>query len=425
MARHDGDDPGLLGLKILNDERDLDLGSDVIDCVQVDAARDLEDRKARLGIGDRSASGVRSFDLRVVKDPSGDLPSVVQLVLGSTRLILTEREEHAILTEWAYETIKSWGEMGRQRLYVHVSALSSAKGTVTVDGESVWRFEFDSLENTVLPKTVLNALYDRCRTIMTLRRRHKCAQKHLNSLLPKNHRENRLHTFSIERLYDPSQMLPKKLRLHVTNERLLVVDAATDDVIFNWPFTTVFSWRVDYGEIHLTIVESTGNLQYGFGTGKSWIIKYAIETSINKILRHNGDHLLKIGDDIPDAELKAIQIATKSFERDIRIMSSQRTRKDDPIRAESVSAMPRAQVNPEEVPPSLFNVAAMFLGMIAIRSTPREEVAAGKHLRDLVGYLDELNQLEYLTEKYAGEKISQKERTALAAKRVGLELPSQ
>lgn len=46
-------------------------------------------------------------------------------------------------------------------------------------------------------------------------------------------------------------------------------------------------------------------------------------------------------------------------------------------------------------------------------------------LSELTQYLDELNEFEYLSKEYTGDKMDQKERTIAAARRVGLTVPGQ
>jgi hypothetical protein len=71
----------------------------------------------------------------------------------------------------------------------------------------------------------------------------------------------------------------------------------------------IFSWRTDFNEISFKVIQDKRKYEYAFKTEKSWYIKYELERSINKILKHNGETELDVGKDIPITELRAIKEA--------------------------------------------------------------------------------------------------------------------
>ena len=88
---------------------------------------------------------------------------------------------------------------------------------------------------------------------------------------------------------------------------MVVADSGTKDTLCNWPFTMIWSWKVDFGEISFKVLEDTKKFDYSFKTKKSWYIKYELERSINIILKHNSETELQVGRDIPKTELRAIE----------------------------------------------------------------------------------------------------------------------
>lgn len=90
-------------------------------------------------------------------------------------------------------------------------------------------------------------------------------------------------------------------------QRVVVADSVTKDTLCNWPFTMIFSWKVDFGEITFKVLEDSKKFDYCFKTKKSWHIKYELERSINIILKHNSETELQVGRDIPKTELRAIE----------------------------------------------------------------------------------------------------------------------
>ena len=171
----------------------------------------------------------------------------------------------------------------------------------------VWHFELEIADEKVLTREVLDALSSRCSQIVKMRKRTERHQRSLNNLLPKDHADHTLKSFRVMRHEDPTGLIPKRCIIFIGTQRVVVADSNTNDIICNWPFTMIFSWKVDFGEISFKVLEDTKKFDYSFKTKKSWYIKYELERSINTILKHNGETQLQVGKDIPKTELRAIE----------------------------------------------------------------------------------------------------------------------
>ena len=173
----------------------------------------------------------------------------------------------------------------------------------------VWHFELEIADEKVLTREVLDALSSRCSQIVKMRKRTERHQRSLNNLLPKDHADHTLKSFRVMRHEDPTGLIPKRCIIFIGTQRVVVADSNTNDIICNWPFTMIFSWKVDFGEVTFKVLEEREKLDYSFKTKKSWFIKYALERSINKILKHNGETQLDVGKDIPNTEMRFIREA--------------------------------------------------------------------------------------------------------------------
>jgi len=273
-------------------------------------------KMGRAGFGQLASADLKKYKLKVHKDPSGDLPLFLLMLLGPTRCSLMEEEAHDFIFDWKYQEINSWGDTGRH-FFVQVFVPKGTPNSFVVEEgmrtKIMWRFEFEVVGKK--PTEILSALYARCTQIVKLKKRKDSAQQHLNGLLPKSHCDDHLHSFRVLRLADPSGILPQRLLFYVGHQRVVIADDATHDPIFDWPFTMIYAWRVDYGEVTLSIIENSKQIEYGFKTSKSWYIKYALEKAINDILRHNNEKELAVGDDIPKAELASITFAYREDQK--------------------------------------------------------------------------------------------------------------
>ena len=195
-------------------------------------------------------------------------------------------------------------------MFVNVIVPKSTKNATKMEDEEdtfVWHFELEIGEKNVLTRDVLDALSTRCSQIGKMRKRTARHQESLNNLLPRDHADHHLKSFLVTRHEDPSGLLPKRCLVYIGTQRVVVADSGTKDTLCNWPFTMIFSWKVDFGEISFKVLEDSKKFDYSFKTKKSWYIKYELERSINTILKHNGETQLQVGKDIPKTELRAIE----------------------------------------------------------------------------------------------------------------------
>ena len=64
-------------------------------------------RQSRSGVGELAASDVKRFLCSVVKDPSGDLPAAVTLVVGNSRMTFADDDDGVDhYFDWKYDVVR-------------------------------------------------------------------------------------------------------------------------------------------------------------------------------------------------------------------------------------------------------------------------------------------------------------------------------
>ena len=74
----------------------------------------------------------------------------------------------------------------------------------------------------------------------------------------------------------------------------------------------IYAWRVDHGELLVSVMSAGGEQKLAFRTPMSWHIKIAIEENVNEILRFNGQPTLVVGDDIPPDVVATVNRARRA-----------------------------------------------------------------------------------------------------------------
>ena len=62
--------------------------------------------------------------------------------------------------------------------------------------------------------------------------------------------------------------------VYIGTQRVVVADSGTKDTLCNWPFTMIFSWKVDFGEISFKVLEDTKKFYYSSRRKSLGISKY-------------------------------------------------------------------------------------------------------------------------------------------------------